>query len=39
MKKEYYQWLKAYKKAKGLKSINEAIYDIIEIHKAWTRKL
>ena len=33
MKKEYYNWLKEFKKKHDLKSINEAIYKLIDIHK------
>lgn len=33
MKKEYYEWLKAFKKLHNLNSMNEAIYKLIDIHK------
>ena len=33
MKKEYYNWLKEFKKKHSLKSINEAIYKLIDMHK------
>ena len=39
MKREYYQWLKDFKKLHNLKSINEAIYKLIEINKAWNEKM
>ena len=35
MKKEYYQWLKDFKKLHRLQSINEAIYKLIDIHKSF----
>lgn len=34
MKKEYRDWLKDFRKKHNLNSINEAIYRLIDIHKA-----
>jgi len=39
MKKEYYLWLKEFKKYHNLKSINETIYKLIDIYKAHNIKI
>ena len=39
MKKEYRDWLKQFKDVHNLKSINEAIYKLIDIHKTQHKKL
>ena len=39
MKKEDREWLKEFMKLHYLKSQNEAIHKLIEIHKAFNKKL
>ena len=39
MKKEYREWLKAFKNFHKLNSINESIYKLIEIYKAWNKEI
>lgn len=38
MKKEYRDWLKAFKKFHNLNSMNESIYKLIEMHKAFHKE-